>query len=450
MTDSTIGSRPSGAANEPGADHAECRVRELGEHVGQQVTLRGWLRNMRSSKKLHFLELRDGSGVVQCVVFQGDVSAELFELAAGLTQEASLLVRGEVREHPKQKGVYEIGVVGLELLSAAAEYPISPKAHGTDFLMDHRHLWLRSGRQHAILRVRHAIVQAIRNFFDNRGFTLVDAPIFTPNACEGTSTLFETDYHGQPAYLTQSGQLYMEAAAAAFGQAYCLGPTFRAEKSKTRRHLAEFWMVEPEVAFMDLAGDMQLAEDFLSSIAAHVLATRRPELEILERDISKLEAIKAPFPRITYDEAIVILQAAGHATQHGDDFGAEEETVISSKFERPVIVHRYPAALKAFYMKQDPQNPKLSLCMDVLAPEGYGEIIGGGQREDDLSRLEAMIEQHELPKSAFEWYLDLRRYGSFPHAGFGLGVERTVAWMCGLPHVRETIPFPRMLNRLSP
>ena len=422
----------------------------LGDHVGGVVQLSGWLYNKRSSKKLHFLELRDGTGIVQCVVFKGDVSPELFELAGRIPQESSLSLVGEVREHPKHKGVFEIGVKELSVIAEAAEYPITPKEHGTDFLMDHRHLWLRSKRQHAILRVRHAIVQAIRNFFDDRGFTLVDAPIFTPNACEGTSTLFETDYHGQPAYLTQSGQLYMEAAAAAFGKVYCFGPTFRAEKSKTRRHLAEFWMVEPEVAFMDLAGDMQLAEDFLCAIVSHVLATRRTELETLERDISKLESVKPPFPRITYHEAIEILREAGHDATPGDDFGGDEETVISARFDRPVIVHRYPTALKAFYMKGDPESAELSLCMDVLAPEGYGEIIGGGQREDDLSTLEGKVAQHQLPREAFEWYFDVRRYGSVPHAGFGLGIERSVAWICGLPHVRETIPFPRMLNRLSP
>ncbi len=422
----------------------------LADHVGGVVQLSGWLYNKRSSKKLHFLELRDGTGIVQCVVFKGDVSPELFELAGRIPQESSLKIVGDVREHPKHKGVFEIGVKELSVTAEAQEYPITPKEHGTDFLMDHRHLWLRSKRQHAIIRVRHAIVQAIRNFFDDRGFTLVDAPIFTPNACEGTSTLFETDYHGQPAYLTQSGQLYMEAAAAAFGKVYCFGPTFRAEKSKTRRHLAEFWMVEPEVAFMDLAGDMQLAEDFLCAIVSHVLSTRRAELEALERDISKLESVKSPFPRITYQEAIQILRDAGHDAKPGDDFGGDEETVISSRFDRPVIVHRYPTALKAFYMKQDPDSPGLALCMDVLAPEGYGEIIGGGQREDDLTTLEAKIEEHKLPREAFEWYFDVRRYGSFPHAGFGLGIERSVAWICGLPHVRETIPFPRMLHRLAP
>ncbi|MCB9577744.1 MAG: asparagine--tRNA ligase [Polyangiaceae bacterium] len=429
---------------------ARVSIDSLHSHVGETVTLEGWLYNKRSSKKLVFLELRDGTGIVQCIVFKGDVSPELFQLADGLGQESSLRVVGEVRAHPKHEDTFEVGVKELTVLAPSDDYPISPKDHGTDFLMDHRHLWLRSRRQHAIIRVRHAIIQAVRSFFDDRGFTLVDAPIFTPNACEGTSTLFETTYHEQKAYLTQSGQLYMEAAAAAFGQVYCFGPTFRAEKSKTRRHLAEFWMVEPEVAFMDLAGDMQLAEDFLSAIAAHVLATRRQELAVLERDVSKLEAIKAPFPRITYHEAIDILREAGHDAKPGDDFGGDEETVISQKFDRPVIVHRYPAALKAFYMKRDPENPELSLCMDVLAPEGYGEVIGGGQREDDLSVLETAVKTHGLPEDAFQWYFDVRRYGSFPHAGFGLGIERTVAWMCGLPHVRETIPFPRMLNRLSP
>jgi asparaginyl-tRNA synthetase len=378
------------------------------------------------------------------------VAPEVFEAASHLTQESSLVVTGQVQAHPKHAGEFELAVTGLEILQSAHEYPITPKEHGTDFLMDHRHLWLRSKRQHAILRVRHAIVQAIRNFFDERGFTLIDAPIFTPNACEGTSTLFETDYHGQPAYLTQSGQLYMEAAAAAFGKVYCFGPTFRAEKSKTRRHLAEFWMVEPEVAFMNLAGDMDLAEDFLVAIVQHVLATRRPELMTLERNIEKLEAVRSPFPRITYLEAIELLRDAGHDAKPGDDFGADEETVISSQFDRPVIVHRYPAKLKAFYMKRDEQQPELALCMDVLAPDGYGEIIGGGQREEDLGELERAIEAHGLPRPAFEWYFDLRRYGSFPHAGFGLGLERSVAWVCGLPHVRETIPFARMLNRLAP
>jgi asparaginyl-tRNA synthetase len=317
--------------------------------------------------------------------------------------------------------------------------------------MDHRHLWLRSKRQHAIMKVRHSIIKAVRDFFDSHEFTLVDAPIFTPNACEGTSTLFQTDYHGEPAYLTQSGQLYMEAAAAAFGKVYCFGPTFRAEKSKTRRHLAEFWMVEPEVAFMDLEGDMRLAESFLEYVVGRVLEDRKEELKSCERDMTALERVKAPFPRITYLEAIEILQQNGHPeAKVGDDFGGDEETVISGKFDRPVIVHRYPMDLKAFYFAKDPKDPKVALNMDVLAPEGYGEIIGGGQREDSLEKLELAIEHHKLPRPAFEWYLDLRRYGSFPHAGFGLGIERTVSWLCGLSHVRETIPFPRMLNRLAP
>ncbi len=425
-------------------------VAQLTQHVGQRVTLQGWLYNMRSSKKVHFLELRDGSGTVQCIVGLEDVGPELFELAGTLTQESSLELVGEVKAHPKRAGVVEVAVSALTLLGGSKDYPISPKEHGTDFLMDHRHLWLRSSRQHAILRVRHAIIQAVRAFFDQRDFTLIDAPIFTPSACEGTSTLFETDYHDDKAYLTQSGQLYMEAAAAAFGKAYCFGPTFRAEKSKTRRHLAEFWMVEPEVAFMDLEGDMQLAEALLCHVVAHVLETRRPELERLERELAPLERVKAPFPRISYREAIELLQREGHPASFGDDFGGDEETVISKHFDRPVIVHRYPAAMKAFYMKRDPAAPELALCMDVLGPEGYGEIIGGGQREDALDTLLASIDHHQLPREAFEWYLDLRRYGSFPHAGFGLGIERTVSWICGLSHVRETIPFPRLLNRLSP
>lgn len=427
-------------------------IADLHAHVGQEVTLQGWLYNKRSSKKLHFLELRDGTGIVQAVVFHADVSPEAFQDAGRITQESQLAIAGVVKEHGKLPGQYEIQVKEVRVVGPTArEYPISPKEHGTDFLMDHRHLWLRSKRQHAILRIRHAIVKAVRDFFDQRDFTLIDAPIFTPNACEGTSTLFETDYHGEPAYLTQSGQLYVEAAAAAFGKVYCFGPTFRAEKSKTRRHLAEFWMVEPEVAFLDLEGDMKLAEDFLSFVVQRVLETRAEELKVCERDTSRLEKVLAPFPRITYAEAIALLQANGHPeAKYGDDFGGDEETVISNHFDRPVIVHRYPMSLKAFYFKRDPNDPNLALNMDVLAPEGYGEIIGGGQREDDLGTLEAAIDAHKLPREAFDWYLDLRRYGTFPHAGFGLGIERTVSWLCGLSHVRETIPFPRMLNRLAP
>ncbi len=442
-------------------------IHELHLKVGQPVIIRGWLYHKRSSGKIHFLTVRDGHGQVPCILEKSKVSLEIFDLADKASQESAVEVHGIVSEHPKKPGVFEIQSSHFLTLSATSqEYPISPKEHGTDFLMDHRHLWMRSVRQHAILRVRHTIIQAIRDFFDQNDFTLIDAPIFTPNACEGTSTLFETDYHGDKAYLTQSGQLYMEAASAAFGKVYCFGPTFRAEKSKTRRHLAEFWMVEPEVAFMDLEGDMDLAEDFLCFIAKRVLERRRKELEILERDISKIESIQKPFPRILYDDAVQMLnkfraekRAQGHTLDGGlaiedfpwgEDLGAEDETIISSQFDRPVMVNRYPKRIKAFYMKQDPSNPQLALCVDVLAPEGYGEVIGGGQREDNLSILEKSIEEHHLPHGAFEWYLDIRRYGSFPHAGFGLGVERTVAWMCGLPHVRETIPFPRMLNRLSP
>ena len=430
----------------------DIRIEDLARHVGETVTLRGWLYNKRSSGKLHFLEVRDGTGIVQAVVFKGNVTAETFALADHIAQESSIVVTGTVKEHGKVKGQYEVEAKEVAVLaSTSQEYPIGPKDHGTDFLMDNRHLWLRSRRQHAIVRVRHTIIKAVRDFFDGRGFTLVDAPIFTPSACEGTSNLFETDYHGDKAYLTQSGQLYMEAAAAAFGSVYCFGPTFRAEKSKTRRHLAEFWMVEPEVAFLDLAGDMRLAEDFIAYVVGTTLAARREELAVLERDTTSLEKVKAPFPRITYAEAIAILQANGHPeAKAGDDFGGDEETVISSQFDRPVIVHRYPIGLKAFYFKRDPEDAGLALNMDVLAPEGYGEIVGGGQREDDLGKLEAALDAHKLPRDAFGWYLDVRRYGTFPHAGFGLGIERTVAWICGLPHVRETIPFPRMLNRLAP
>lgn len=425
-------------------------ISELGAHVDQSVRLQGWLYNKRSSKRVHFIELRDGSGIVQCIVTADDAGPEAFEQVLHWGQESALSLDGIVRRHPKRPTEYEVHVQALSATPTRGEYPITPKEHGTDFLMDHRHLWLRSRRQHAIIRIRHTIIRAIRNFFDERGFVLVDAPIFTPNACEGTSTLFETEYHEQKAYLTQSGQLYMEAAAAAFGKAYCFGPTFRAEKSKTRRHLSEFWMVEPEVAYMDLDGDMQLAEELVTWVVQAVLNERRTELATIERPVAPLEAVTSPFPRISYDEAITRLVALGHQVPAEDDFGAEHETALSREFDKPVIVHRYPSKVKAFYMKQDPDRNGRALCMDMLAPEGYGEIIGGGQREDNLDTLQQAIDSHQLPQSAFEWYLDLRRYGSFPHAGFGLGVERTVAWICGLPHVRETIPFPRMLNRLSP
>ena len=428
-----------------------CFVEDIHDHVGERVQLNGWLYNRRSKGKLHFLQLRDGTGIIQCVVFYKDVPEATFQLADHLRQETSLSVTGEVRKDPRSPIGYELAVDGLEVLARPTrEYPISPKAHGTAFLMDHRHLWLRSRRQTAILRVRAEIVSAIRDFFDSRSFVLVDAPIFTPAACEGTSTLFETDFHGQKAYLTQSGQLYMEAAAMALGKVYCFGPTFRAEKSKTRRHLAEFWMVEPEVAFLDLDRDMDLAESFVEHVVARVLEKRSAELDALGRDLARLQKVRAPFPRICYREALEILRSAGQDVSFGDDFGAEHETIIGNSFDRPVMVHRYPMASKAFYMKPDPEDPELALCVDMIAPEGYGEVIGGGQREDDLLRLEAAIDRHGLPREAFSWYLDLRRYGSVPHAGFGLGLERTVAWLCGISHVRETIPFPRMIERLTP
>jgi asparaginyl-tRNA synthetase len=425
-------------------------IEEAPRFVGQEVTIRGWLRHRRSSGKIQFLVLRDGTGDMQAVMNKTTVGEEQFAEAAKLTQESSLVVTGTLRQDARAQGGHELDVRRLETVHLADPFPIQPKEHGVGFLMEHRHLWLRSHRQHAVLRVRHEIIRASRNFLDDRGFTLVDAPIFTPNACEGTTTLFQTDYFDEKAYLTQSGQLYSEATAAAFGKVYCFGPTFRAEKSKTRRHLMEFWMVEPEVAFAELPDMMELAEEFLGFIVARVLENRRTELAILERDTGKLERITPPFPRITYEEAVSLLQSKGNPMQLGDDFGGDEETLLSQQFDRPVIIHRYPAAIKAFYMQNDPLRPDLALCMDVLAPEGYGEIIGGGQRIHEHEKLLARIREHKLPVEAFQWYLDLRRYGSIPHAGFGMGIERAVAWICGLEHVRETIPFPRMLYRLYP
>jgi asparaginyl-tRNA synthetase len=425
-------------------------IEDIARYDGQEVTLRGWLYNKRSSGKLHFLQVRDGTGVLQCVVFKNDVPPEQFALAEHLTQESSLIVTGAVRADARAPLGFELSVREVRLVQAAQDYPITPKDHGVAFLLDHRHLWLRSSRQHAILRVRSEIIRACRDYFDGKGFTLIDAPIFTPAACEGTSTLFETAYFDEKAYLTQSGQLYAEAAAMAFGKAYCFGPTFRAEKSKTRRHLTEFWMIEPEVAFMDLAGDMDLAEDFVTYVVQRTLANRRRELETLERDCAALGRVQKPFPRITYAEALEMLKAKGFPVEWGADFGGDEETALASAFDRPVLVHRYPVENKAFYMKGDPADARVALCVDVLAPEGYGEIIGGGQREDDLDVLTRKIERHGLPMDAFSWYLDLRRYGSVRHAGFGMGIERAVAWICGLHHVRETIPFPRMLERLRP
>jgi len=428
------------------------RINEISKYEGQDVELRGWLYNKRSSGKLHFLQVRDGTGIIQAVMFKGDVDPETFTKADHLGQETSLRVRGTVRADKRSPLGFELGVKGLDVVHEAKDYPITPKEHGVNYLMEHRHLWMRSPRQTAILRVRHTVVKAIRDFFDQDGFTLVDAPVFTPAACEGTSTLFEVPYFDLgKAYLTQSGQLYVEAACMALGKVYCFGPTFRAEKSKTRRHLTEFWMVEPEVAYMTLDEDMVLAERMVSFIVQRCLEKHEQELTtVLERDVSKLKNVQAPFPRITYTEAIETLQKAGHPSKWGDDFGGDEETVLANQFDRPVIVHRYPSDLKAFYFKRDPTNEKVALGMDVLAPEGYGEIIGGGQREDDLDTLEKRVQEHHLPREAFTWYLDLRKYGSVPHAGFGLGVERTVAWVCGLHHVRETIPYARMMERITP
>ena len=426
-------------------------IEDLKDHAGEEVTLQGWLYNKRSSGKIKFPVMRDGTGIVQGVIVKSAVSEEVFARFDELTQESSFVMTGKVRKEERAPGGYELDVTDLRILHVAKDYPITPKEHGVEFLMDRRHLWLRSSRQFAILRVRHQIIKAIREFFDNRGFLLLDAPIFTPAACEGTSTLFETEYFDLgKAYLTQSGQLYGEAGAMAFGKVYVFGPTFRAEKSKTRRHLTEFWMVEPEVAFNDLNDNMDLAEEFLEHIVQSVLKHRNAELASIGRNTAMLENVRKPFPRISYDEAVDILKKKGIPFEWGNDLGGTDETVVSEQFDRPVMVHRYPAAIKAFYMKRDPENPNVALAVDVLAPEGYGEIIGGSQREDNLDLLLARLKEHNLPESAFEWYLDLRRYGSVPHAGFGLGVERTVSWICGLDHVRETIPFARMIYRLSP
>ncbi len=426
-------------------------IQDIARFDGQEVTLRGWLHNRRSSGKIHFLIVRDGTGFIQVVMSKADIGEELFARADHLSQETALVVTGVVRADARAKGGYELTGTGFTVVSEAHDYPITPKEHGVDYLMDRRHLWIRSQRQQAILRVRHEVIDAVRDFFNSRGFILADTPIFTPSACEGTTTLFPVQYfEDTKAFLTQSGQLYNEANAMALGKTYCFGPTFRAEKSKTRRHLTEFWMVEPEVAYADLDDTMELAEQLVASVIARVLDTRRAELAQLERDTSKLETVTTPFPRISYDEAIERLKGAGLPVEWGGDFGGTDETVLSGQFDRPVLVHRYPAAVKAFYMKPDPARPELALCVDMLAPEGYGEIIGGGQRIDDYDLLVQRIKDHDLPQEAFEWYLDLRRYGSVPHAGFGMGIERVVSWICGLEHVRETIPYPRMLYRLYP
>jgi asparaginyl-tRNA synthetase len=434
-------------------------IAEIGKHDGQSVTIRGWLYNLRESGKLLFPQFRDGSGIIQGVVPKNAVTPEVFDAIKTLTQESSVIVEGKVRADKRAPGGYELDVVNVQVVQRVPEsspYPITPKEHGTDFLMEHRHLWVRSQRQAAILRVRAEIIKAARDFFDERGFTLTDPPIITPAACEGTSTLFPVDYFDEQAFLTQSGQLYVEATAMALGKVYSFGPTFRAEKSKTRRHLTEFWMVEPEVAYAQLDDVMELAEGLISFIVKRCLEKRRPDLQTIGRDISKLEKIEAPFPRISYDDAVKNLQE-GHAKgaleskfEWGGDLGSPDETYLSAQFDKPVMVHRYPAKVKAFYMEPDPQRPDLALCVDVLAPEGYGEIIGGSQRMASHELLLQRIHEHGLPEEAFKWYLDLRKFGSVPHGGFGMGIERAVAWICGLEHVRETIPFPRMLYRLYP
>jgi len=422
---------------------------DISDVDGKEATFDGWVYNTRSIGKIWFLILRDGTGMTQCVVSSDETSDNVFDLENTLTQETSITVTGIVKKEPRSIGEYEILVKNIVVHQLARNYPISLKEHGTSFLMDHRHLWIRSKRQHAILKIRHQVIKSCRDFLDYNGFTLVDTPIFTANACEGTSNLFNVDYFDRSAYLTQSGQLYSEASAASFGKVYCFGPTFRAEKSKTRRHLTEFWMVEPEMAYYDLDDNMDLAEQFVETIVQSCLKNCKNELDILERDTSYLKKVKAPFPRITYDEAAKILSDNGADFTYGDDFGGADETIISEQYEKPIMVHRWPVDVKAFYMKRD-NNKKLALGVDMLAPEGYGEIIGGGQREDDLEILEKRIEEHGLDKKDFKWYLDLRRYGSVPHSGFGLGIERTVAWITGIKHIRETIPFPRTISRLEP
>ena len=428
-------------------------IEDAGKHVGEEVTLKGWIHNKRSSGKIQFLIVRDGSGYIQGVLVRNVVAPEVFAAAETLTHESSVIVTGKIREDSRAPSGYEMDLTGVEpvqVVSKDEPFPITPKEHGIEFLMDERHLWIRSTRQRAILKIRHEIIKGVRDFFDDNGFTLADTPILTPAACEGTSTLFEVKYFDETAFLTQSGQLYGEAMAMALGRVYNFGPTFRAEKSKTRRHLTEFWMVEPEVAYATVEDTMDLAEQMISFVVGRVVLKRKEELKVLERDISKLEKIVPPFPRISYDDAVGILQKNGSEIQWGSDFGGGDETIISNQFDKPVMVHRYPTAIKAFYMEPDPARPDVALCVDVLAPEGYGEIIGGGQRMSSYDLLAQRIEEHKLPREAFEWYLDLRKFGSVPHAGFGMGIERAVTWICGLEHVRETIAFPRMLYRLTP
>jgi len=426
-------------------------IDKIGEFVGQIVTIRGWLYNKRSSGKIRFLLIRDGTGIIQSVIVKNEVAPEAFTATDMLTQESSLEVSGTVSADARAPGGYELQVSDMRVIQVAEDYPISPKKHGPSFLLDHRHLWLRSSKQHAILRIRSHVIQEAQAYLNRKGFVLFDAPILTPTSCEGTSTLFETDYfYGEKAYLSQSGQLYAEAGAMAFGKVYTLGPTFRAEKSKTRRHLTEFWMLEPEVAFAELEDILLLAEELVTHLVHSVLTHRSEELKVLDRDLTKLQSVVQPFPRITYEEAVELLREKGISHHWGDDFGTSEDTIISEQFDRPVMITHYPLQTKAFYMKSDPHKPDLALCVDVLAPEGYGEIIGGSQREDDYDKLLERLVQHNLPRESFEWYLDLRRYGSVPHSGFGLGIERTIGWICGIKHLREAIPFPRLLQRIYP
>jgi asparaginyl-tRNA synthetase len=426
-------------------------IQDIAKHEGETVTIKGWLHNRRSSGKIHFLQLRDGSGFIQAVMSKAAVGEDLFKQADHLSQETSLSVTGAVRADSRAPGGYEIDATGLEVHSEAHDFPITPKEHGVDFLMDRRHLWIRAARQQAVLRVRHEVIDAVRDYFNSQGFILADTPIFTPSACEGTTTLFPVQYFDDAtAYLTQSGQLYNEANAMALGRVYCFGPTFRAEKSKTRRHLTEFWMVEPEVAYATLDDIITLAEGLVTSVIGRVLDTRKRELKTLERNTATLEKVTKPFARVTYDDAAKILKDKGLPFEWGGDFGSPDETALSEHFAGPVCVTGYPSAIKAFYFKPHENRPEVSYSVDVLAPEGYGEIIGGGQRIDDLDMLLKRIEEHHLPKEAYEWYLDLRRFGSVPHAGFGMGIERVVSWICGLEHLREAIPYPRMLYRLYP
>ena len=436
--------------SQPAEALASTPIEKLADHVGRRIALEGWLYNRRSSKKLHFLQVRDGSGIVQCVVGKDDVPEAVFEAAGELAQESSLRVTGTVAEDKRSKLGVELHVDGVECIAPSIDYPITPKEHGVAFLLEHRHLWLRSRRPHAVLRIRSEIQQAIHDYFHELGFVRLDTPILTPSACEGTTTLFETDYFDEKAYLTQSGQLYAEAGAMAFGKVYTFGPTFRAEKSKTRRHLMEFWMIEPEVAFQDHEGNIALAEGLICACVQRALERCRTELEVLERDLSALEKVQRPFARIRYGDAVDQLRQRGMDIKHGEDFGADEETALASAFERPLVVERYPTSIKPFYMKADPEDPGVVLNMDILAPEGYGEIVGGSVREERLEVLDRQIQEKDVEAETLEWYRDLRRYGSVPHAGFGLGLERTLAWICGLHHLREAIPFPRLMGRLHP